>query len=357
MTGAEGYADYTAFDYHCDFGSLSEAVIMKKGRSKQLMISPTFYRDEPSPYPQTSFYLDTSDCKLYDFDDDSMDSSCAGGATVTIKVELYCGEIFVSDLTNNLTPDYRCYYLNIPAIENPDRYTLRAHALFLGRDFDASIPIDVMDILGEKLRPTDIGDIVFSDGSCISYSNNLELDDKQKAGAVAVIFNTTGGKILGVGLEQRQIKLVKDSTLPAYASVSGTSSTDGSQNMNVYKAIAGDTYSEENYPAIWWAEHYNVEYRGVSAGWYIPATSEMQTLREKRYSVNRSIRLIEGSDSSNLFPDDNQAHSYMTSTQHYSYTYCVDAIGWLSSGSSSSGSVSKIDDNLTRVIRDFTPAP
>ncbi len=57
-----------------------------------------------------------------------------------------------------------------------------------------------------KPYPTAVGDIVFSDGSAVSWSKNLNLTDDQKNNAVAVIFyagkkgDLLDERLIGVGL-------------------------------------------------------------------------------------------------------------------------------------------------------------
>ena len=51
---------------------------------------------------------------------------------------------------------------------------------------------------GYKTAPDSVGDIVFSDGSAVAYSEDLTLTSAQQAVAVAVIFDATNNKAVGL---------------------------------------------------------------------------------------------------------------------------------------------------------------
>ena len=74
------------------------------------------------------------------------------------------------------------------AMPQPDTYILKITATYMGYTHDASFPITVRNVYGDKSAPTAVGDIVFSDGTATPYSDSLVLDASQKAAAVAVIF-------------------------------------------------------------------------------------------------------------------------------------------------------------------------
>ncbi|MBO4731820.1 MAG: hypothetical protein J5597_03320, partial [Spirochaetaceae bacterium] len=121
---------------------------------------------------------------------------------------------------------------------------------------------------GSKTSPDAIGDIVFSDGSAVSY--NSTLNDDQKAKAVAIIVNTSPK--CGVGLVRSgAVKFsefafnVDDYTI--------YSETDGQANT----ALITGTSDYQTSPLSYEAVHYCAAYSatGYTSGWYLPAKDEI----------------------------------------------------------------------------------
>lgn len=193
------------------------------------------------------------------------------------------------------------------AMPQPDTYILKITATYMGYTHDASFPITVRNMYGDKSAPTAVGDIVFSDGTATPYSDSLVLDANQKANAVAVIFYANGGdpylgnRILGVGLKEGSNLMWAPSGTPGYSSVnsssvSGTNHNDGNGSVNWGGVCTADSTAAANmaanYPAFNYANTYGVEISGEASGWYLPAYRELQYLLDARDTVNNAIGKI-----------------------------------------------------------------
>ena len=167
-------------------------------------------------------------------------------------------------------------------------------------------------VIGTKLAPNAVGDIVYSDGSA-SPSSLSSLSNKQKSSAVAVIFSVSGTVKKGVGLrEVSGKKWAKNASWGLLAS----DETDGSSNMTAITSQT--TYSEANYPAFYWANNYTAT--GFTSGWYIPAKDELTALMDQKDTVNNQITKIGGSATKfepyvGAVGDPIPSHDYWSSTK------------------------------------------
>ena len=170
-------------------------------------------------------------------------------------------------------------------------------------------------LIGTKIKPDAVGDIVFNDGSAMPYADfgALASDDKRNAlkpYAIALIFykgtglnngdDTTTVRTLGVGLMHSTSGLVWCiNTANAYSknitdiqqSVTDgrifTGDKDGSDNLEQIEAFEGvdDTTGEgaaDRYPAFYFAKNYasntvtNIAAASEFAnGWYLPSFAEL----------------------------------------------------------------------------------
>ena len=204
---------------------------------------------------------------------------------------------------------------------------------------------------GNKTSPDSVGDIVFSDGSAVAYSEDLTLTSAQQAAAVAVIyyigssspdtstiegrlFSQLGVKKLGVGLknsssiETTDEKRFQWATEESYlysnsVSVSGISYAfdtssgitgawsnnteyivftsgsdfDGSDNFAAIKTALGtndDTGVTGRYPAWDWINSYttyadNLSETAYSSGWYMPTMPEICPLMNNIEVINSAL--------------------------------------------------------------------
>lgn len=206
-----------------------------------------------------------------------------------------------------------------------------------------SVTQTVIAAIGTKLSPTDVLDIVFTDGSAIAYESGLTLTNDQKAAVVAIIFykgtvcsNDSRTRMLGLGIKNSgttkyewalqdkkcytqkltDIVISKDESAPTdetpyceYTSTSGTTSylsgdMDGSDNWQIIKNIAtdeGETSSlAENYPIFNYANTYastaNLTGTDYSSGWYIPSLIELYQVHKKWSQLNSILSLVGGDD-------------------------------------------------------------
>jgi hypothetical protein len=140
-----------------------------------------------------------------------------------------------------------------------------------------------------------VGDVVFNDGSSMPYSSTMSLSDTQKAAAVAVIFDASAKK--GVGLVQGTG--MKWATADAviysdnnFAQILAAESSDSDGSLNNYSITDEMTY----YPAWNWAINYSSdnltsEYR---TGWYFPAKDEVSTLMSNKTVVSNALQAAGG---------------------------------------------------------------
>lgn len=191
------------------------------------------------------------------------------------------------------------------AMPQPDTYILKITATYMGYTHDASFPISVRNVYGDKSAPTAVGDIVFSDGTATPYSDSLVLDANQKANAVAVIFYAGDNsnpdlktRMLGVGLKESSSLKWAPSDSPGYSVGSYDATANSRENGSVnWGGVCGaDSEAEAkaatNYPAHNYANAYGVEISGVSSGWYLPAHREIEALLGAKDTVNNAIGKI-----------------------------------------------------------------
>ncbi len=212
--------------------------------------------------------------------------------------------------------------------------------------------------LGTKL-PSEakaVGDIVFNDGSAISYSAGLTLTDDQKKAAIAVIFYVGNGlnsdaadgtpdnvtsRTLGVGLKHNQTGLKwctpnanaifygtgRISCIPSGESSAltldafdGSGDKNGSDNFETVASFLGinnDTEVEAKYPAFYFAKNYKDTATNLTAsyeaGWYLPSFAEFYAIELNRAMVDAASALCGGSQFGT-------SYSYLTSSSCSYYT-------------------------------------
>ncbi len=170
-----------------------------------------------------------------------------------------------------------------------------------------------------KAYPDSVGDIVFSDGTAVSYGVGLVLSGEQKSKAVAVIFYKEAGKMLGVGLRHDKAgRIWCDTSAQAYSrnlpgitctatrlsdgSFSFSGDIDGSDNID--QIGLSDSYIQWRYPAFYYAINYKNEFSRVKgtryeSGWYLPSVAELYNIWKNKEIVDAAI-LIAGGDSFDL---------------------------------------------------------
>ena len=177
---------------------------------------------------------------------------------------------------------------------------------------------------GEKSRPTNVGDIVFADGTATAWHKGLTLTQEQKKATVAVIFyagntgDALGKKMLGVGLrhatgrenalswarftsntdkaEGYDAKIEGILCLPNRNSSAENATfigdTDGKNNWAVLCDAVNDEGKTGNYPAWEWVNAYasSASLTGECAnGWYLPTVAELCMLYRAKDTVNAAL--------------------------------------------------------------------
>ena len=198
----------------------------------------------------------------------------------------------------------------------------------------------------------EVGDIVFTDGSAMAYSDFAALDDEaknaKKTSAIALIFykgtelnsgdDTTTSRTLGVGLKHAgdksfnsgpvwcttsaaayrkiipTIRCEPSGSGPNYEFVDATASDrNGSDNLKqiavfleAADGVEDDTATAENYPAFYYAKNYkdvegsNVSGTDYEAGWYLPSIAELSKLyvngkgESKKFDIDTASKALGG---------------------------------------------------------------
>ena len=171
--------------------------------------------------------------------------------------------------------------------------------------------------LGTKDKPDAIGDIVFNDGTATPYTAGLTLTDQQKAAAIAVIcYADQYNGINGLGLKQAKKRFCK-SEAGAYAKLEQLDEDNGFNNTYIYikQAFKNIDYSEENYPAVWWATHYTGSNNlgSYKDKWYLPAVNEYRPIYDNLTVIQSALALI-GSEYADPI-DTSSGCQYGSSTQ------------------------------------------
>lgn len=234
--------------------------------------------------------------------------------------------------------------------------------------------------IGPKDAPTEVGDVVFNDGSAISRSALSTMTDEQRNAAIAVIFyvgencnneGETDSRVLGVGFHHVNMALCSSSakftttviqTTTQIGSIettvtgsAGNYTFSGIKNGSQILATAGawldamslnnDTGTTENYPGFYWAINYkdqkiNAETAGriisgsyLEDGWYVPCIAELYEIYQVKDDLDTIVNdacniwdsvFGDGNAyfSSSQYPD-NKAASYLNFG-----TGSWDGIGW-----------------------------
>ncbi len=201
--------------------------------------------------------------------------------------------------------------------------------------------------IGSKERPDAVGDIVFSDGTAVAYSEDLVLTGEQVDAAVAVIFyvggtDGLGSRILGVGLttdnnSYRWAVSGADTT----NAIANTDAYDGSVNWGrFYDVYADARTTPSNYPAFQYANSYSAP--GFTSNWYLPAINELEELKTNVEVVNNAINKIKATRS---------AVSIISTSGEYWSSSLGNSVGFVQFLDFSSSSSSQGQKNQTKKVR------
>lgn len=158
---------------------------------------------------------------------------------------------------------------------------------------------------------TAVGKIVLNNGMVVS--NTASLSTAMKEMAIAVIFykgsglhnqGGSGYRILGLGLEKTAGPLCKTGSqgtsksitdIESNASTPFSGTVDGTNNgQKILDAVTDD--SEENYPAIYYANNYSSYVTNLGDtyqnGWYIPSIAEVHEIYNNKDPVNTALTAL-----------------------------------------------------------------
>ena len=138
-----------------------------------------------------------------------------------------------------------------------------------------------------------VGDIVFSDGSAVAYSEDLTLTSAQQAAAVAIIFDATNNKAVGLVQNGGINWCTADARVyyePDFAKTLAAESSDTDGSLNNYSI----TDSMDYYPALNWISSYSTaaSLTSYTSGWYLPAKGELTTLINNITTVNAAFNKL-----------------------------------------------------------------
>ena len=161
----------------------------------------------------------------------------------------------------------------------------------------ALLQIKIYQMIGNKPAPNVIGDIVFKDGSAMTYAEFNVLDpttqNAKKAAAIAVIFDATNK--LGISLTEDSGSVWAPTGTIGYDTLFATSETDGSGNWTVITGgdpvnTAGSNAATNYYP-FYYCNNYTAS--GVG-GWYLPSKGEFDSLASYLTTVNTTLSSLSG---------------------------------------------------------------
>ncbi len=138
-------------------------------------------------------------------------------------------------------------------------------------------------LIGTKAKPTEVGDIVFNDGSALPASeySSRNLTDREKQNAIAVVGAKSGDdSVLIVGLKQEFLSLCTEDS----QGYNNTAAFSKGEEIDTYEAILNANGANEitdynddpdKYPAFKWAFNYLGK---ANDHWFIPTLNELKAL-------------------------------------------------------------------------------
>ena len=230
------------------------------------------------------------------------------------------------------------------------------------------------------------GDIVFTDGTAVAYSETLGLDAARKAKAASVIFYkgsacTDGAspdtRILGVGLKQKNavawcVSGTWGASNAAISTICGGTKSDWSYSFDGVKDGSGnfdkmksdysghdDTGTPGNYPAYDWVNAYssdatNLDGTDYAGGWYIPSLCEMAYLYLglKDSHVNDALELCSGTKFEWAETNPGTGNYYWSSSQYSSGPESLERFNF-NGGTLNSGGSKTYDSSQFCAVRQF----
>lgn len=239
---------------------------------------------------------------------------------------------------------------SVPA--DTTEYTISCKAILTGADTPAVYPatatvkLKKKPPIGSKDAPDAVGDIVFTDGSAMPYSEFAALDattqNVKKDAAIALIFDTAN--MLGVGLKHGSGLLWCSSSAKGLARISViecpfsgslgaytfAGDTDGSDNLEQIATSLGsndDTDDEAKYPAFYFAKNYkdtaaNLADTDYETGWYLPSIAELYQIYKKGKGADKVFDIDAALGA--LGGDTFGTQTFWSASQYEGDTYAAD---------------------------------
>lgn len=186
--------------------------------------------------------------------------------------------------------------------------------------------------IGTKKNPDTVGDIVFNDGTALPASiyNTRNLTDREKQNAIAVVANVQGSRCLSVGLKQDLKALCSDNSIGKTNTTVFSHDGDARATRDAIcnnNSVITD-YSQDNYPAIYWAQNYAGfnNLKNITNDWLIPSKSELLLVYNNKSVIITATEKIGSSYATVPFVNETTTH-YLTvsqSSEHNEAVYRVD---------------------------------
>ena len=204
-------------------------------------------------------------------------TTAKAGETITLTITPESNYILTGFSVKNGETD-----IDITTTGNTRTFTMPAANVMVR----ATFRLPVQGKIGIYSAPSEVGDVVFSDGSVSPYSESFT--EQQKNAAVAVIFDSE--KKLGMGfITKRGLRWCNSDVLAYNTCEYNEDKDNGKTNTD---AIANlEDYNEDNYPAFYFCINYTAT--GFTRGWYIPALNELQKLYDNKSIVENTFIALE----------------------------------------------------------------
>ena len=267
-------------------------------------------------------------CAIRAFDTNLYSVSIGSTANGSVTADKRSGIVAGETVTLTATPSdgYKLDSISATSNENPvslngdgntRTFTMPAANISVTASFIATS-------IGTKDKPNEVGDIVFNDGTALPayVYNTRELTNREKQNAIAVVADVNGGQAMAVGLKQEYLPICSN-TSQGYTNTAAFSH-DGDAGSTRDGICYGDDgitdYSQENYPAIFWAQNYKGfgNLGSITNDWFIPTKSDLMIIRQAKASVIAAIDKIGSQYAQPLINPDNSF--YHSVTQSSSYT-------------------------------------
>ena len=186
--------------------------------------------------------------------------------------------------------------------------------------------------IGTKKNPDTVGDIIFNDGTALPATvyNSRVLTNREKQNAIAVVANVQGSRCLSVGLKQDSKALCSDNSIGKTNETVFSHEGDARATRDAIcnnNSVITD-YSQDNYPAIYWAQNYAGfnNLKNITNDWLIPSKSELLLVYNNKSVIITATEKIGSSYATVPFVNETTTH-YLTvsqSSEHKEAVYRVD---------------------------------